>query len=893
MGTDASGVVEPAGAGEFIFSLSTADYSGPLLLSVRAVSEGGLSREMTIPLAEDRRPPFVEILSPPQDSSYSDWVSIRGRVTSFAGNEGAHRIDRLGWSIPGSREPESLTFDIDGSFTFTFPTGGLPDTFSLQIEARNRRGIRGESRLTLADDRQGPSLSLLGAREATVDAEKPFSLEGRIGLPPGMTTEEVVDRIVYRVLGTELSGALEADETGRFTLSLEPSLLGEEQILEIWAWNRRDNSSSQTVVLRRPALEAPPEEDAQRVVRAPAPIITLDNAGEPVYASRVEISGVITGFEPGSSLEWEIAGTELAGTESLSTAGRFSLLLRTEGLQGTQLLKLRSRAPGGTVGEASLVLRDDGVGPYLRLDSPPNGSAYRSQVEVLGQVANAPDDLRGIREVGDLHWEIPGTNVGGRIEVERGGAFRFAFSTVGLPETIVVKITALDKNLWATEKSLTLINDGIGPFFEISTPVEGTYYSTAPLDVEGIMGNNPDEVGNVSEVKGLYYRIAEVGEEPRPVFFQEDGTFFFSVDLSDQSGPQILELQAETYTGNRTSRALRLLDGTIPPEIRLLSPEPESPYGAGVWLTGRIIDPYGQNGDFGGIERVTCAVSPLEFQVGEDTLLEEEISLEADGSFRFGFSSVRMKGPQEIRVEAVARNGNRSIKTMNLVQGENAIPTLTAVSGDQRAFLNWDLMPGVSGYTLFYTQDNTRPSPENGEILPDVRPPLEVVDLATGRICSFLMRAETPEGTGWSGVVRTVPMAEDSLGLVAKGEFGQVRLVWETFPALSGYRVLRAREDEAVFSDISGAVLGGGYIDTMVEFGRRYLYRVVPDGFEEILGTTVSARSLSAPPVRIADKERVEGFTPLMVDVEGGYAYTAAGEGGLKSWISGIPTTSR
>jgi hypothetical protein len=126
-----------------------------------------LTTSCPIPLTEDlfkkvtdEINPVIVITSPESGSSYASIVLVEGTVTdatTAAGDLGT--VDSLSFSVLSTNISETVEFNDEGSFSFTFSTSGLSGSFTVQIMAKDKNGNVQTASITLVDEGAIPSFN--------------------------------------------------------------------------------------------------------------------------------------------------------------------------------------------------------------------------------------------------------------------------------------------------------------------------------------------------------------------------------------------------------------------------------------------------------------------------------------------------------------------------------------------------------------------------------------------------------------------------------------------------------------------------------------------------------------------------------------------------------------
>jgi hypothetical protein len=356
-------------------------------------------------------------------------------------------------------------------------------------------------------------------------------------------------------------------------------------------------------VLPPPAVKAaaPGVSGAPRAARIPQPVPAAPPASVPpaprpgllsvridsptegsVFHSRIELSGRI-GLSEGSdliarleSLRWSFKGTDRSGRIAVEPDGSFRAEVPTDGLKSALTLVVTARQKTGSPVQASVTLRDRGVGPSIIITSPSVPGAYGSRVAMKGTVQGPEELPNPLAEVASLSWGVDGTRLGGPLHFARDGVFEFSFSTVGFHGAITVRIRATDRNGHRSAALLVLPDRTAGPALAIDTPAEGSAYGAA-VSVTGRAGDPDDPSGSPAEVSTLTWRIlghpSLSGTLPR----ESDGRFSLTFSTEGLRGTQKLELHAKDMNGRSSTAAVTLVQPEAPAPAAEQAPAPETP----------------------------------------------------------------------------------------------------------------------------------------------------------------------------------------------------------------------------------------------------------------------------------------------------------------------------
>ena len=501
--------------------------------------------------------------------------------------------------------------------------------------------------------------------------------------------------------------------------------------------------------------------------------------------------------------------------------------------------------------------------------SPAEGSFYSSEVTVRGE---AP----GFTE---LAWRSEALGIGGEIPLDGQAGFEFTAAAFGFNGELDITVRGRDAEGELRGSFIQLVNNGIGPSIELVSPLPGDYF-TDYVEVTGRLAGGPGETSNTGEAQSLSWSVD--GGEFRPAIFTPGGDFTFQVNMPRYDGtgderPRSAELilLARDLNGNASERRIQLTDGRLTPGLVVTGPIDDSEYGAGLSLQGRVSDPYADLEGEGGIQSVRYEILSPDSGTRAG-IVTGEISIAPDGSFDFPVFTGDLSGDQDISVIVTGNNGRRTIETLRLRQGISSIPDFTVRSGDSAVNVSWSAIPAASEYAVNVSDS------AGGPVRYVVSgASAELGGLLNGIEYSFQLEAALPSGRVESHSVSTIPLAPDTLQPDVIGEFRRIRVNWDDIPGSDSYAVFRAEAEDGPYVLTAQAVKGDEFIDTQVQFGRRYWYAVAPADYAESLSAPASAETLSVQASSIELLARLETAGANSIHIEGEYAFAASRNAGL------------
>ena len=502
--------------------------------------------------------------------------------------------------------------------------------------------------------------------------------------------------------------------------------------------------------------------------------------------------------------------------------------------------------------------------------SPAQGSFYSSEVTVRGE---AP----GFTE---LAWRSEALGIGGEIPLDGQAGFEFTAAAFGFNGELDITVSGRDAEGELRGSLIQLINNGIGPSIELVSPLAGDYF-TDYIEVTGRLAGGAGEASNTGEAESLSWRVDD--GEFRSAIFGPGGDFAFQASMPRYDGTEDerplsaeLILLARDLNGNVSERRIQLTDGRLTPGLVLTGPIDDSEYGAGFSLQGRVSDPYaGLEGGEGGIQSVRYEILSPD-SATRAGIVTGEISIAPDGSFDFPLFTGELSGDQDISVIVTGNNGRRTIETLRLRQGISSIPDFTVRSGDSAVNVSWSAIPAAGEYAVNVSDSTGDPV---RYIVSGAS--AELGGLLNGLEYSFQLEAALPSGVVESHSVNAIPLAPDTLQPDVIGEFRRIRVNWDDIPGSDFYAVFRAEAEDGPYVLTAEAVPGDEFIDTQVQFGRRYWYAVAPADYIESVSAPSSAETLSVQASSIELLARLETAGADSIHIEGEYAFAASRDAGL------------
>jgi len=221
------------------------------------------------------------------------------------------------------------------------------------------------------------------------------------------------------------------------------------------------------------------------------------------------------------------------------------------------------------------------------------------------------------------------------------------------------------------------------------------------------------------------------------------------------------------------------------------------------------------------------------------TGLGADISLAEDGVFTFQFATTGLSGSITIEVTATDANGNVTAESITLIDG-GAIPSFAAEPGTQSVTLTWDDVPLSSSYTIYYTDNGSFPSEQNGTILENVTSPHAITNLQNGARHVFRLKSTSSSGEdNLSGYVSAMPLSTLTLAPWVMEGPESLSVAWNEVSGEDTFTIWRRSQHESALSSYT-LVTGNSFTDTNVSEGVVYYYAVSPELSDKIVSETDS-----------------------------------------------------
>jgi hypothetical protein len=278
------------------------------------------------------------------------------------------------------------------------------------------------------------------------------------------------------------------------------------------------------------------------------------------------------------------------------------------------------------------------------------------------------------------------------------------------------------------------------------------------------------------------------------------------------------------------------------PVITILSPQEGDACPKTLEVSGIVTDTSGEDGSAGSISSIAWEVLSAD--------KSGNVEFDEDGNFSFSFSTEGLASTFVLKVRVTDWNGNSGELFVSLVLLEdNDIPSFRAVPDNNIVTLEWEDVPFTAGYDLYYSTNGTLPSESFGTRIQGVSSPCIVTGLDNGSMCVFRLCAVPEEGyaENWSGYERSIPLSVQTLAPVVMGANRQIELNWLEIPATDEFEIYKSTSKNGTFTNITGLHTGNSYVDTDVELGTYYYYKINPFFSDEIQSVAMGGASASFP----------------------------------------------
>jgi hypothetical protein len=170
-----------------------------------------------------------------------------------------------------------------------------------------------------------------------------------------------------------------------------------------------------------------------------------------------------------------------------------------------------------------------------------------------------------------------------------------------------------------------------------------------------------------------------------------------------------------------------------------------------------------------------------------------------------------------------------------LVYAGNDIPAFSTTEGNRQVTLQWDPVPGVQSYRLYYEASSQMPNPASSPYVDGVQAPYVMGSLSNTKLYSFLLEGTNSDGKkNYSEVKRSIPLSRFDLFPSTYSYFNAIEVSWKTYPNINTYEVFRASDPVGTYVSVSGPVSGSKFKDFSISQGATYYYLVKPAQYSTV-----------------------------------------------------------
>ena len=228
-----------------------------------------------------------------------------------------------------------------------------------------------------------------------------------------------------------------------------------------------------------------------------------------------------------------------------------------------------------------------------------------------------------------------------------------------------------------------------------------------------------------------------------------------------------------------------------------------------------------------------------------------------------------------ILLKALDWKGNAAEYRLPLVYTGNDIPSLITTEGNRQVTLQWDPVPGVETYRLYYEASAQTPNPTSSPFVEGIQSPYIMKNLNNTKLYSFLLEGTNSDGKkNYSEVKRSIPLSRFDLFPSTYSYFNAIEISWRAYPSINSYEVFRANDPAGPYVSVSGPVNGSSYKDFSVHQGDTYYYLVKPAQYSTVQSWYAEAVPDSLPARNDSYITTITNAdTPINSIVSGSYLY--------------------
>jgi len=313
---------------------------------------------------------------------------------------------------------------------------------------------------------------------------------------------------------------------------------------------------------------------------------------------------------------------------------------------------------------------------------------------------------------------------------------------------------------------------------------------------------------------------------------------------------------------------------TTPPTINVEAPAEYATYSRLIVITGMVLDSTDT--------KTEGRVTSLTYEILSHTTPQEAV-IASDKSFRIEIPN-DLKENIVILLTAIDWKGNTTEYRLPLVYTGNDIPTFNTTEGNRKVMLQWDPVPGVQSYRLYYEASAQTPNPSTSPYVDGISSPYVMSNLSNTKLYSFLLEGTNSDGKkNYSEVKRSIPLSRFDLFPSTYSYFNSIEVTWKNYPGITTYEVFRSTNPGGPYVSVSGPISGSKYKDFSIRQGDTYYYLVKPAQYSTVQSWYVEASSDSFPARNDAFITTLtDSNNPVDAVVSGSYLYVADYNFGLR-----------
>ncbi|MBB6478511.1 hypothetical protein [Spirochaeta isovalerica] len=368
-----------------IFSIDSSRQAGPLIITVRAEKNNGLTEELIIELQEDTRGPSIALQSKNRDFSDSDSLLITGSVSpGDTDRVPLHEIDSLRIVLNGFEDPVNIPFDENGDFSLELTDEEMADLDFITIESSDKNGhlsrldIPVQTRLTASGGEVLPYLNISSPESGSLY----FSRIDIRGVVSNSKDDEYADRIkelTWSMAGETGENRINFNSDGSFNFRIAAVDMNRD--LQILFKAVAEDGGEATFIL-------PLVNDHK------GPEITLETPQTGDYFNNnISVKGIVkdqaSGDNEVKSLYWSVSS--MADERNLiffEDDGSFEFNINTETLDGKISFRITAADLNNNISHASVELNDGKKTPVIVLRSPGKEDSYGAGIRVSGKISD-------------------------------------------------------------------------------------------------------------------------------------------------------------------------------------------------------------------------------------------------------------------------------------------------------------------------------------------------------------------------------------------------------------------------------------------------------------------------------------------------------------------------